>query len=226
MITHKAVLWDLDDTLYSRREAARQLFPGMFRTCLYTGRSEAFIDEAAAYMMTRIKHNSMTHEDAFQALLTRYPADKPYVREDCLAYYYAHILEFAQLVPGVLEILQKLKARGLKLAIVTNITPELLAHQRKKIAALGIGELFDEIVYSAQLGVHKPDRRIFDYAAQRLGVSNAECLFVGDDPDSDVAGALAAGMEVVWVDRRQDANRFGNDSRVHRVQEVGEYFAL
>ena len=84
MITHKAVLWDLDDTLYSRREAARQLFPGMFRTCLYTGRSEAFIDEAAAYMMTRIKHNSMTHEDAFQALLTRYPADKPYVREDCL----------------------------------------------------------------------------------------------------------------------------------------------
>ena len=69
----KAVLWDLDETLYSRRAAARALFPGMFKAYLYPERDDAFLNEAADYMMTRVPRNSMLHEDAFQALL---PADR------------------------------------------------------------------------------------------------------------------------------------------------------
>ncbi len=224
--TQKAVLWDLDDTLYSRRDAARRMFPGMFRTCLYSGRSDAFINEAVDYMMTQVKRNSMTHEDAFRALLERYPSDKPYVHTNCVDYYYSHIRSFAQPFPETVESLKRLKARGVKLAIVTNITPELLEHQRKKVAALGIADLFDAIVYSAELGVHKPDKRIFDHAAALLGAANEECLFVGDDPDSDVVGALNAGMEVVWLDRWQDDDRFVGDPRVHRVSSAEEFFEL
>ncbi len=222
----RAVLWDLDETLYSRRDTARRVFPGMFRACLYTDRSEEFIEAAADYMMTQVKRNSMTHEDAFRALLQRYPADKPYVRKQCIDYYYAHMRDYVTPSAKALEIIQRLKAQGLKMAIVTNVVPELLEHQQKKVAALGIGALFDAIVYSAELGVHKPDRRIFDYAANLLGVANEECLFVGDDADSDVVGALGAGMEVVWLDRWQDDHRFDGDSRVHRVRNLGEYFVL
>jgi putative hydrolase of the HAD superfamily len=214
----------LDETLYSRRDVARRVFPGMFKTCLYTNRSEEFIEEAVCYMMTQVKRNSMTHEDAFQALLARYPSDKPYVRAQCIDYYYAHMRDYVAPSAEAVEIIRKLKAQGLKMAIVTNVVPELLEHQKKKVAALGIAELFDAIVYSAELGVHKPDRRIFDHAANLLGVSNADCLFVGDDPDSDVVGALGAGMEVVWLDRWQDDCRFDGDSRVHRVRNLGAYF--
>ena len=112
------------------------------------------------------------------------------------------------------------------MAIVTNIIPELLEHQHKKIDALGIANLFDAIVYSAELGIHKPDRRIFDHTAALLGFSNEECLFVGDDPDSDVAGALGAGMEVVWLDHWQTDDRFCGNPRVHRVKAAEEYFVL
>ncbi len=222
----RAVLWDLDETLYSRRDTARQVFPGMFRQCLYPDRSEEFIAEAVAYMMTRVKRNSMTHEDAFQALLARYPSDKPYVRQRCIDYYYARMRDFVSPSQEAVGIIKKLKARGLKMAIVTNVVPELLEHQKKKVAALGIAELFDVIVYSAELGVHKPDRRIFDHAAKLLGVTNGECLFVGDDPDSDVAGARGADMEVVWLDHWQDDDRFESDPHVHRVRHLEEYFAL
>lgn len=222
----KAILWDLDDTLHSRVEAARQLFPGMFRQCLYTDRSDAFIEEAVAYMMTRINRKSMVHEDAFRALLERYPSDKPYVRADCVAYYYAHVRDFAVPFPETLEIIRKLKARGIKMAIVTNITPELLEHQKKKVKALGIAPMFDAIIYSAEQGVHKPDRRIYDQTAAMLGVSNEDCLFVGDDPDSDVAGALSAGMEVVWLDRWNCADRYCDDPRVHRVDSASDFFVL
>ena len=50
----KAVLWDLDDTLYSRRDSARQVYRGMFKECLYPNADEKFIDEAIAYMMTKL----------------------------------------------------------------------------------------------------------------------------------------------------------------------------
>ena len=225
-IAKKAVLWDLDETLYSRRDAARRLFPDLFRACLYTDRSDAFIEEAVSYMMTRVKRNSVIHEDGFRALLQRYPADKPYVYANCYNYYYAHMRSYIAPDVRTVEIIQKLKARGLKQAIVTNVVPELLEHQKKKVQTLGIGELFDAIVYSAELGVHKPDRGIFDHAARLLGVANEECLFVGDDADSDVVGALGAGMEVVWLDRWQDDCRFDANPKVHRVSTVSEYFTL
>lgn len=226
MDTMKAVLWDLDDTLYSRRDAARQMFPGLFRACLYTDRSEAFIREAVDFLMTQIGGKRMICESAFRALLARYPGDKPYVHEACVAYYYANIRDFAVPSAETVEIIRKLRAGGIKTAIVTNIVPELLEHQKKKVAALGIAELFDAVIYSAEFGAHKPDRRIFDHAAALLGVSNEECLFVGDDPDTDVAGARNAGMEAVWLDHRQADDRFRDDPRVHRVRSVAEYFQI
>lgn len=222
----KAVLWDLDDTLYSRFDAARQTFPGMFRAHLYPGRSDAFLEEAADYMMTKLPRNSMIHEDAFQALMKKYPPELPYDRAKCVAYYYAHMRTFAKPGQEQLEVVKKLRAAGIRTAIVTNVTADILDSQRKKVAALGIASFFDAIVYSAEFGVHKPDRRIFDHAAAVLGVANEECVFVGDDPDSDVAGALNAGMEAVWLDRWEYDGRFAHDPRVHRVQSVLEYFNI
>lgn len=221
----RAVLWDLDDTLHSRAEAARKMFPGMFRECLYTDRSDAFLSEAADYMLTLAGRHSVTHEEAFRGLLARYPSDQPYVRAQCMEYYYAHIREYVTPFPDTVEILQNLKSRGIKLAIVTNITPELLEHQKKKVAALGIAQLFDAVVYSAEFGIHKPDRRIFDHAAALLGVTNEQCLFVGDDPNSDITGALSAGMQALWLDHLESENLFAGDPRVHRVRSASEYFA-
>ncbi len=50
----------------------------------------------------------------------------------------------------------------------------------------------------------KPDRRAFEQVADELGVPAAACLFVGDDPQRDVAGARAAGMRAVLVDPARD----------------------
>jgi len=220
----KAVLWDLDDTLYSRRAAARALFPGMFQAYLYQERSDAFLNEAADYMMTQVPRNSMVHEDAFQALLAKYPPDTPYVRSQCVDYYYAHMRRFVTPSPEAMEVVKKLKSMGIRQAIVTNITPDLVESQKAKVQALGIAHLFDAVIYSAEFGFHKPDRRIFHHAAALLGVSNGQCVFVGDDPNSDIAGALGAGMEAVWLDRWESDGRFADEPKVHRVRSVLEYF--
>lgn len=222
----KAVLWDLDDTLYSRVDAARLTFPGMFRTHLYVNRDDAFIQAAVDYMMTQVKRNSMVHEDVFRALREKFPPDKPYIRSDCLNYYYAHIHEFAVPFSDSLATLKRLKSLGIKTAIVTNVASDRLESQRNKVTALGLAPWFDAIVFSGELGIHKPDRRIYDHAAALLGVPNEACLFVGDDPNSDIAGALNAGMEAVWIDRWADEGLFADEPRVHRVKSPLEYFVF
>ena len=220
----KAVLWDLDDTLYSRVEAARLTFRKMLRDLFYKDRSDEFYVEAADLMISKRARNAMINDEVFASLLDAFPTDKPFDKSAAVDYYFNHIAENAVPFPEPISVIKALRERGIKNAIVTNISEQRLCSQRAKINALGIAPLFDAIVYSGEIGVHKPDPRIFEYAASLLGVMPSECLFVGDDPTSDVAGALAAGMEVVWVDRYEDEDGLAAQSGVHRVSCVRDYF--
>jgi len=62
--------------------------------------------------------------------------------------------------------------------------------------AQGIFDLFDDVLCSADVGLAKPDGRVYELAARRLGLAQAECLFV-DDLESNVEAARAAGMHAV-----------------------------
>jgi putative hydrolase of the HAD superfamily len=66
---------------------------------------------------------------------------------------------------------------------------------------IGIGEFFVASVYAQDVGVGKPDARIFEAAAQRLGLQPHQILHVGDDANLDVIGALQVGMQTAWVNR-------------------------
>ena len=66
---------------------------------------------------------------------------------------------------------------------------------------MGLGSMLDAVVSSAEVGLHKPDPRIFELACARVGVRPAEAAHVGDHPYADVLGATTAGMAAVLVDR-------------------------
>ena len=85
-----------------------------------------------------------------------------------------------------------------RLALVTNGAPDV---QREKLAGTDLARRFDAIVISAELGVAKPDRRIFDATLAALGVSALDAVMVGDSLARDVAGAQNAGVSAVWIDR-------------------------
>ena len=220
----KAVLWDLDDTLYSRITAARLTYPGMFRTHLYNGKDDAYIEAAADFMIDHLMRDSMIHESSFAALFEAFPPNKDFCLKDCQEYYFDHIHEFAVAGTEQVAVVKNLRSLGIKTAIVTNVAPDRLQFQRNKIDALGLAPLFDAIVMSGEVGVHKPDRRVFDHATNLLGVSNKDCVFVGDNPNADITGALNAGMEAVWIDVWGDGDRFAGNPKVHRVKSVLEYF--
>jgi phosphoserine phosphatase len=86
------------------------------------------------------------------------------------------------------------------MVIVTNGASGL---QREKLAASGLEPRFDAVVVSGDLGIGKPDASVFRHALDLVGADDG--VMIGDSLDRDVDGALAAGLDAVWI------NRFGDD---------------
>jgi putative hydrolase of the HAD superfamily len=94
-------------------------------------------------------------------------------------------------------LLSACRAHGVAVAVVSDWDCSLSAH----LAAIGIADAVDAVVVSAEVGVTKPDPRIFCAALDRVGVGPADALHVGDDPRRDLGGASAAGIDAVLLDR-------------------------
>jgi putative hydrolase of the HAD superfamily len=117
----------------------------------------------------------------------------------------------AQLIPGAAELLQELKRRGYRLALVADGRPgtyfNVLGHY-------GLDKLFDAWSISEDLGVLKPDRRMFIHALERLGIGPEQygrTLMVGNRLERDVRGANGLGMISVWMDWSPRYAKLGAD---------------
>jgi putative hydrolase of the HAD superfamily len=111
---------------------------------------------------------------------------------------FAHA-EAWEVYPEVPEALAALRRQGLRLAVVANWDERL----PPLLDELGLAGYLDAVVTSAEIGVEKPDRRIFLAALARLGVSPGEALHAGDRQLEDVEGAVAAGMRALRIVRPQ-----------------------
>lgn len=103
-------------------------------------------------------------------------------------------------------LLASLRYRGYEAGVVTN-TNFPAACVAVHAARLGVAGYLGAIVCSADVGAGKPDPAIFGAALRVLGLSAAEVLFVGDRIETDIAGALAAGLTAVLLDRTGTAPR-------------------
>ena len=98
----------------------------------------------------------------------------------------------------VVPVLRALKEIGAKLGVVSNWDSRL----RPLLDSLGLARWFDAIAVSCEEGMEKPDPRLFLRALERLGGTPDRALHVGDVPELDEAGARAAGIASVLVDRK------------------------
>ncbi len=99
--------------------------------------------------------------------------------------------------PEVAAVLARLKAAGLKTAILSNGTPAMLA---ALTSAAGLDALFDQVLSVEAVGVFKPHRQVYQLAVDRLGVP-AEAIAFQSSNGWDVHAAAAFGMTVVWCNR-------------------------
>lgn len=107
--------------------------------------------------------------------------------------WYKPLSQRATFEPNLGETLKSLKDSGLILGIVSNTFVNGCSLDRH-LAMQGLLDYFDIRIYSYNYNFRKPDKRIFDLAAEQINTEPANTIFVGDRIDNDVKGALKAGM--------------------------------
>jgi HAD superfamily hydrolase (TIGR01509 family) len=136
--------------------------------------------------------SSRRHREVYDALMDRLPE----VGEDLSAALYEVMLETWVPYDDALPTLRALKARGLKLALISNVGVDV----RGVLARGGMGDLFDAVILSFEVGSVKPDRTIFQLALDALGVPPGRALMVGDSARDD-AGAAHLGIRTLLLPR-------------------------
>jgi putative hydrolase of the HAD superfamily len=124
-----------------------------------------------------------------------------------------------RLFDDVRPALDELAGRGVTLGLVSNFEPWL----DEVLALQGIADRFAAVAISGRLGVAKPDPRIFKAALDEAGADPGATVHVGDQPVNDVAGALAAGITPVLIDR---FGRHPDADGAHRVEDLGGLLEL
>lgn len=205
----RAVLFDLDDTLFDHTASARAgtlAWQARFEVldAVPTDELEATNRETLEAVHLQLLAGEVTLDEARAIRTRRIFARYGMTLDDAEtaevhAHYRAAYQRNRGLVPGCLEVLDALAAvEGLALAVVTN---NLVEEQIQKLDLLGLAHRFEQVVISEAIGITKPDPRIFAVALERLGVGPEEAVMVGDSFRSDVEGAEAAGIRAVWLDR-------------------------
>jgi HAD superfamily hydrolase (TIGR01509 family) len=121
--------------------------------------------------------------------------------EECCRLFFEEAMSTHELFDDARAILASLRYRGYRIGVVTNsIFPSHLFVP--KLKELGIAGYVDAVISSSDVGRGKPDPAPFLAALKLLGADPHEAIFVGDSLDSDIAGARAAGMRSVLIDRR------------------------
>lgn len=198
----KAVVFDVDNTLYSYDDAHAAAWEALcayakdhldmdaesFRNCHKAAQKlvkERLGSECAALHNRQLRYQVLLEEN-------HKPLHHAIAMNDL---YWETLIQAAKPVPGVMDCLQALKQAGYILGVGTNMT---IDYQLKKLVSLQMLPLFDFIVSSEEVNVEKPHEKLFAYCAYKANVRPEECLFVGDSLSNDVYGASNAGMRSVW----------------------------
>lgn len=201
----KAILFDVDDTLFSTTEFARRARTNAVRAMIQAGLDlpeEVVLrelDEVLAEFSSNYEHH-------FDKLLQR-------LRPSCLARTNSalivaagvaayHDTKFRELAPfdDVYPLLRDLRRIGLRLGIITH---GWTVKQAEKLVRLGLVPYLDPraVFISDQIGISKPNPKLYATAVRDLGLEPQEVMYVGDSPEHDIAPPKSIGMVTVWARR-------------------------
>lgn len=104
-----------------------------------------------------------------------------------------------ELSPVMVELFNQCQRHNIQLGLITNGPSD---HQRRKINALGLSRWFSpaQILVSGDIGISKPDERIFHHLVRQLPQKTQRYYYIGDNPQNDMLGALKVGWHGIWLD--------------------------
>ena len=182
----KAVIFDMDDTLYGEKEYVRSGYRQIARILPQVENAEeklwSLFEEKKPAIDELLKQEGIASEELKQECIRTYRYQKPEI----------HLYE------GVKGLLTDLREQGLLIGVITDGRPE---GQRAKIAVLGLEDLVDEIIVTDELGgteFRKPNPAAFQKMKEKLDVEYKEMCYIGDNIRKDFIAPEQLGMKSIW----------------------------
>jgi putative hydrolase of the HAD superfamily len=206
-----AVFLDLDSTLLdesyvvvasvSACQAVAREYPGLDAAALAKANYEVWMaywpEIEDRWVLGTYSTDELRHE-TWRRTLARVGRDDEALLARVIEAHHGFELAEYPAFEDVSAALDVFRSNGVKLVVVTNGASDT---QREKLDVLGLTDRVDAIMISGELGVAKPDPRIFEAALSAAGVPADRAVHIGDSLRADVGGALAAGVTAVWLNR-------------------------
>ncbi len=132
---------------------------------------------------------------------------------------------FIELYPNTITVLEELRKAGKKIFLLSNAQR---AFTWQELVKTGLIHYFDDIFISSDKGCRKPDREFFNWIINKQRLKPEECVMIGNDSTSDIAGAAGVSMDAVYIrtsispnnDPSPDCKYVFEDGDIHHVLEL------
>jgi putative hydrolase of the HAD superfamily len=211
----RAIFFDIDDTLYSStdlsQKARRTAIEHMVSKGLEMDPEEAY--EALLRVVKRYGSNYGYHLDRFFTDELKCPPDYRMISAAVIAYHHTKFVNMRP-YPHTVETVLELRLMGTKLGIITDGLP---IKQWEKLVRLGLDDFFEAVIISGDenVGLNKPDPKVFELALDKIGVSADEAAMVGDKIHTDIDGANRIGMTSIWLRTPRDPADLPEQMDIH-----------
>ena len=211
---YKYLLWDMDNTLLDFNAAESLAIKALFRKYGFRECTDEMISR-----YSKINHGywealERGEVEKSKMLVDRFADFFDLIGEDTSkafdfnADYQVELGEYVVFMPHASEVLQELRGKY-KQIMVTNGTK---VAQTKKLITSGLGEVFDSVYISEDIGYEKPSKEFFDYLFDKEGITDkSEVLIIGDSLTSDILGGNNAGIDTCWFNPKEKVNDKGVD---------------
>lgn len=211
----KAVIFDFDNTLANRQDYADYEF-------------RLFVKEFFPHLdPNSIEFESIVQDlviwDGFgnsnkgyvaQQIIDKYKVNL--TQEEYKKWWIDHMLEYVSVYEDTIDVLEYLKSKY-KLAILTNGAKK---PQRGKVKLSGIEHYMDYVIASGEIGIAKPDVRIYQHVCNNLNIEPHEAVFIGDTFSTDLLGAYKVGMKPIWICADPHRKSNGSVQRIYSLSQL------
>lgn len=236
----KLVGFDLDDCLYDSSGLSERARIKGIEAMIKVGLQIDF-NKAKKIIQEIVKEygsNSTKHYNYFVRRLNELEKEVPHITyADQIKYVTAAVMAYhdektttIQLFEDVKPCLLKLKNLSIKTAIITDGLP---IKQYEKILRLGLEELIDLVVISDEIGIRKPNPKLFDYCLKKFQLRGEETIYVGDRIEKDIIPALLNNIHSVYIHRggKYDTHKTGlripeETKPEFEITDLNEIFAI
>lgn len=225
------IFFDLDNTLWDHRKNAvltlEELFQRKEISDKYNILFQEFhakYDEINEDLWVKIRDGiidkDFLRKHRFYDTFLHFGIDDEQLAQYFEKHFLDEIINFNELIPQTIEVLEYLKEKGYQLHVVSNGFHEVT---NRKVEKSGLKKYFETVTSAEDAHAMKPDERIFEYSLNLANAEKSESIFIGDDWVADVKGAQNFGLDIIFFDALKEDKSEEGLKTIQNLEEIKNF---